>query len=218
MPLTPPFLPERPTPHDKASHGSLLSSPMEANTMSTKKLQFLFTEFQEGRLLRDVEVTPEQLDIATGHEQAVFYGPIRVEIDGRLLPEGEVLLKARVTYSCEQACVSCLEPIRLQASELLEMLFSPEKDRPEDPKEDEALLLENPDLAYHNGYLIDLEEDVAGFILQQVPEYPRCRPDCKGLDPLTGENLNHAKPGAKSSGKDDKLEPEWKKTLRNIRL
>jgi len=186
--------------------------------MSTSPLRIPFSEFQEGRLRRTLQLTPTEAGLDTGFEQARFVGDVEVVLDCHRLMEGEVLVRGSIAYEAEQECVSCLEPIRTKRRAKIDMLFSPESQRPEDPKIAEQLAQGNPDLAYHDGVFLDLEEEIPGIILQELPEYPRCQADCRGLDPHTGLNLNKHQPTVEGKPIDEVLEPEWKRQLRDIRL
>lgn len=43
--------------------------------------------------------------------------------------------------------------------------------------------------------VLDLTEDIREDLLLEVPAYPLCRPDCRGLCPVCGQNLNEASCG-----------------------
>jgi uncharacterized protein len=47
---------------------------------------------------------------------------------------------------------------------------------------------------------IDLEPLLREYALLEVPIQPICKPDCKGLCPICGENLNHVDCGHRQGG------------------
>lgn len=82
-------------------------------------------------------------------------------------------------------CVRCLEnslqPLRTEFTELFNF---PRFEPYETTEEDEAELV-LPD----DGY-INLEPLLREYLLLEIPIKPLCQPDCKGLCPTCGANLN----------------------------
>ncbi len=52
---------------------------------------------------------------------------------------------------------------------------------------------------------VDLETEVRDAIVLSLPFQPVCRPDCPGLDPVTGERLEESAGAARR----DALDPRW---------
>jgi uncharacterized protein len=51
---------------------------------------------------------------------------------------------------------------------------------------------EEHDCYAYSGDVLDLDKMVSDMILLNAPIYGLCRPDCKGLCPVCGTNLNHS--------------------------
>ena len=89
----------------------------------------------------------------------------------------------------EAECSRCLErvPDCLDAEISEQFLLSrrPKSDEPD--KDDEA---EEEDLPVLDGDGIDVTELVTAAVISQLPMQPLCSPDCKGICPECGENLN----------------------------
>lgn len=49
---------------------------------------------------------------------------------------------------------------------------------------------------------VDLTEDIRESMILAFPDYPVCKPDCKGLCPLCGMNLNKSQCNCKPPGDD----------------
>lgn len=90
-----------------------------------------------------------------------------------------LLIQAKVHASYSTECARCLtnfdQPLEAEFTEVY--AFTPKS-----ITESELILPED-------GH-IDLEPLVRDYMLLAVPINPLCRPDCKGLCPVCGENLN----------------------------
>ncbi|MGI9015649.1 MAG: YceD family protein [Euzebya sp.] len=107
-----------------------------------------------------------------------------VQVDGVLeaLVEG-ILLRGTVSVDASQHCARCLEPIptgrlSVQASELY--TDPAQAERPDDVEQGFEI----------SGQAIDIEALVRDALARATSADPRCRPDCAGLCPTCGVNLN----------------------------
>jgi len=103
-----------------------------------------------------------------------FYGIVKVTRAAKGL-----LVQARARAKVMSECVRCLEPFLLP----LEIDFTDLYAFSLDSADASGLLL--PD----NGK-IDLEPSIREEMLLDIPINPICSPNCKGLCPICGENLN----------------------------
>lgn len=93
-----------------------------------------------------------------------------------------ILLSGMVRARVEGTCDRCLDPASFElASELQEYYLFRE---PEDPGEDEDFEVLGEDR------VIDLSEPISDAIVMDTPFVVLCRPDCAGLCPTCGCNLN----------------------------
>lgn len=113
-----------------------------------------------------------------------------VEIDLRLesVVEG-VLASARVLAPLAGECVRCLTAIADEADVELTELFAYPGAIEIDPEDTEA-----EEIAEILDDAIDLEQAVRDAIVLDLPFQPHCRPDCLGLCPECGVDLNTADP------------------------
>ena len=92
-----------------------------------------------------------------------------------------------VTTRIEVECSRCLEPCVVPMQVHFEETFQPSVNMmtgvPLPPSEDAALQIDEH-------HLLDLSEIVRQYILTNMPLHPVCRPDCQGLCPECGADLN----------------------------
>ena len=118
-----------------------------------------------------------------------------VDLDLRLesVVEG-VLVTGTAEVTLQGQCARCLEPISsAEEVDLQELYLYPDKE----PDDDEASRLVDD--------LIDHEPLLRDTVVLDLPYTPLCRPDCAGLCPDCGANLN-ADP---DHGHDDRIDPRW---------
>jgi uncharacterized protein len=101
---------------------------------------------------------------------------------------GNVLVRGRLGASILLVCSRCasewLEPMSFP----FDLVMAPAKPGAE-PAELE-LTEEDFKLLYYRGDVIDLDESLRDEVILQLPDYPLCRADCRGLCQRCGEDLN----------------------------
>lgn len=119
--------------------------------------------------------------------------PVDIEVRLESVVEG-VLVTGTAEVTLTGQCARCLEPISSSEEvDLQELYLYPDKE----PDDDEASRLEDD--------LLDLEPLLRDTVVLDLPYTPLCRPDCAGLCPDCGANLN-ADPGHRH---DDRIDPRW---------
>ncbi|MEO5535972.1 MAG: DUF177 domain-containing protein [Pseudolysinimonas sp.] len=115
---------------------------------------------------------PEQL----GEGAAVVRAGENIHIDLRFegLHEG-ILVSAEVDTVAYGECVRCLDPVTIQVEVEFQEVFA-------------YSVTEAFDFVVRDDQL-DLEPVVRDAVVLSLPFQPVCRPDCSGLDPVTGERL-----------------------------
>ena len=128
------------------------------------------------------EIAPEAVDwgLAEG-DYATPSGGLRYDLFVQRLGD-ELLARGRAEQDFERVCARCAEPF-------LERLSEPEFAT--------AVALEGADP------FVDLTEPLRESILLHFPEHPVCRPDCRGLCPKCGANLNDGPCSCGGSGAPD---------------
>ncbi|MCD6449201.1 MAG: DUF177 domain-containing protein [Thermotogaceae bacterium] len=92
-----------------------------------------------------------------------------------------------VKTAIEHPCTRCLTPVRLEINGTIEALYVPEAYRDE---KSEVELENLRNVIYYKNPVIDLTDRIIEAMVLEVPEQVLCRPDCKGLCPYCGINLN----------------------------
>ncbi len=105
-----------------------------------------------------------------------------------------VLVTGTAEVTLTGQCARCLEPISFDEEvDLQELYLYPDKE----PDDEEASRLEDD--------LFDLEPLLRDTVVLDLPYTPLCRPDCAGLCPDCGADLN-ADP---DHAHDDRIDPRW---------
>jgi uncharacterized protein len=129
-----------------------------------------------------VEAQPDQI----GLDAEVWTGPVR----GRLRVEksgDQVTVRGELEAVAHLECVRCLDPVDMTVRAPFQVFAERPSGRHEDYEEE----LERDDyMMFHDGRRLDLREQARETLLLEVPMAPRCRPDCQGLCPRCGANLN----------------------------
>lgn len=116
-----------------------------------------------------------------------------IEVDARLeaVTEG-ILLSAEIFAVATGECIRCLDPVELDVERTIQELYLYEDDgakkkshhKKAAPVEDD---LEEEDLLYLDGVIMDLEPPIRDAIVLNLPVNPLCDPDCMGLCPDCGQ-------------------------------
>lgn len=122
-------------------------------------------------------------------------GPLRVEGRFSRAGEGTYFWHARMETSLLLECRRCLTAVEVPLSQKLELLFVAEQDVDED-----VGCYAIPARARE----IDLGDALREELLLAVPQFVECRPDCRGLCPECGANLNAGPCGCRP-----KRDPRW---------
>jgi uncharacterized protein len=143
---------------------------------SPLRLNVGFVVAQSAGFSRDFPFELPQLNIPPDLQISNLIGSIRAS----RTPQGILLqLEANVEVSLE--CVRCLtgfqQPLHIEFTELY--AFSQRY------VTDSGLLM--PETG-----IIDLAPVLREYVLLEIPISPLCRPDCKGLCPICGNNLNES--------------------------
>jgi uncharacterized protein len=116
-------------------------------------------------------------------------GPEPVAGDVELLrTKYGVLVRANLSLKEPETCSRCLKPLQ----ETIDIVFEEEFQSITDLQSGEALEDSSDDDAFliDENHLLDLTEAVRQYREASAEMQPLCRPDCKGLCPNCGQDLN----------------------------
>lgn len=116
-------------------------------------------------------------------EMDVLGDPVRfedIDVKGEYFCTGDsrVSLRAHVNAGVHTRCSRCLEPVQDSLSAEIDALYAKAPD-PDDP-----------DLYSFEAHALELKDAVKDALLLALPLQFFCKPDCKGLCPVCGGNLN----------------------------
>jgi uncharacterized protein len=151
---------------------------------------------QQGSLEINAAIPPDD----PGWQGTGFRFSTPLSVSGRVLwiPSGDVLARLRLQGDLAEECRRCLEPVVVRVDEGVDILFTPvgESEELEDdssrPFPAEALEL-------------DLAEAIREELVFSVSTFALCTPDCRGLCPGCGVNLNLERCACSAEGQD----PRW---------
>jgi len=119
---------------------------------------------------------------AAGHAEVVE------EHHGKRQVIKDIRLKGRLSTGLDLQCARCLEPVKQDVKREFELLYRP---LGADAGRDELSVTDaEAEIGYYQGNGIELEDVLREQVLLALPLKITCRPDCKGLCPQCGKNLN----------------------------
>lgn len=172
-------------------------------------LKLIVDQLADGPVGLNVNVSPGAVGLVD--DVYTFKGKVVGRLEFRFIGrdiEGHGEVEARA----ETPCVRCLEPaeVRLQASIHEIWLWY-------DPAVEETHEAESEDIMayYYHGGELDVREPLHELLMVELPDRALCKPDCKGLCPDCGANLNRETCGCASEASSSM--PEWKQALKKIK-
>ena len=116
-----------------------------------------------------------------GGDTISFPRPVRLS-GSYLIAEDTVVVNATAEALVQSRCARCLAPAFTEVSAPVNEAFVRRKEGADSPAD--------PDTYIYEGHEIDLTEAVRACVLLEVPARVLCRPDCRGLCPVCGADLN----------------------------
>jgi uncharacterized protein len=177
-----------------AYNRSVASSQGGAMFLDIHELELHKIEFQE-------TLPPGRIDFGRGIEQAE---PLVARGTAELLGS-EIRLCGRLQTAVEVSCDRCLEPSRHEVDTEFDLFYRPMLTIAEG--EDIEIRPAELDVGFYEGDGLLLEDALKEQVLLALPIKNICRPDCAGLCPECGQNLNQAKCGCRPPLRDLRWAP-----------
>ncbi len=146
-------------------------------------MKILLTGLPQGHsdIVRDVPA--ERFNLG---EWLTARGPVHVELDADRRGE-QITFRGDVRVEGDAECARCLAQfVVVLEPEILVLADC----RGSDDLLDEAALEEEGSVLYHDGLELDLTAALREAIILEVPVVHVCRPECQGLCPVCGQDLN----------------------------
>ena len=115
----------------------------------------------------------------------------------------DIRIRAHFTGEFEIECARCVEPVKMPLDGDFDLIFRPQ-DADADARE-RAISLDETEIGYYEKSGLLLEDVVREQVLLSLPGRILCQPDCKGLCPRCGQNLNQGQ----CSCEDTPADPRW---------
>ena len=129
-----------------------------------------------------------------GYVGGLTIGIADTKLEARVVPsKGGLRCSGRVEATASVPCSRCLEPYPFPVRWDFDVTYLPAALDPGHGRRDEELQISKDDLdvAYLDSEgLLDLDSLVREQIYLALPMKPLCSPDCRGLCPSCGSNLN----------------------------
>lgn len=143
------------------------------------------------------QIRQPETDLARRYEPAAFDGRSHqfrvvepVVLSGKIHKDRDRFrLVGRVATVLELPCSRCLEPFTMKVDSPFDLRYLPQTENTGDERQ-----VDDDDLsdAFYRDDQIDLGQLMEEQFYLTMPMKPLCRPDCKGLCPNCGTNLNVA--------------------------
>jgi len=168
---------------------ALIAIPAAEIAIDGRPVDVLLPRDWLARSLADTDVRPRTL-----RDAAEPAG----RVTGRLSRSGhDIVVRARVTASVETPCVRCLEPASLEVDAELALLLEPSaracrgqaarrsdrSARDREPNVERELTPADAARDVYDGETVVLDEFVREAILLEIPSFPLCRENCRGIVP-----------------------------------
>ncbi|MDE3105544.1 MAG: DUF177 domain-containing protein [Acidobacteriota bacterium] len=100
----------------------------------------------------------------------------------------DIRLRASYRGELEVLCARCITPVLTPLQGQFDLIFRPESADAE--AGERAITADETEIGYYNESGLLLEDAVREQVLLSLPGRTLCKPDCKGLCPRCGQNLN----------------------------
>ncbi len=173
----------------------------------------LVDRLREGPETKIIDAAPAEFDLAD--QMFTFPDRVQGELEFKLVGQ-DVRGVGHLETNAATACVRCLDPIRCHLDVPVDEIWlfrDPEAHHYKDPESDEILA------QYYEGETIDPRSALRELIMFELPDFPRCSEDCKGLCPRCGANLNRepCRCPPPAEAETEAMASDWKSKLAQIR-
>jgi len=151
---------------------------------------------REGSALVEARV-PADDELWEGTRVA-WNGPVDVRLRASFAGTGEVVVRGRVTGTLAQECRRCLDPLETDFDEEVTLVFVSSDSAASAQAGDEYVF-------GAAGAELDLSGAVREEVILAINPYVVCDPECKGLCPRCGADLNEGACGCT----DEEADPRW---------
>ncbi len=147
-----------------------------------------------------VDLTTEADDLTSGFEGGYLLSPVKASLEVNRTGN-EIIVTGTVSVRAVVECARCLDEFVLELESPLDMVFLLGSGASTGALPEREGVIDVPSTATY----LDLTDETRSSLLVLLPLKPLCRPDCHGLCPKCGTNLNK---GMCSCSKED-VDSRW---------
>ncbi|MBI5874522.1 MAG: DUF177 domain-containing protein [Deltaproteobacteria bacterium] len=135
-----------------------------------------------------LEITEDgnELQAIAGEVDFLILSPVSADLT-LLKSEGEIFVRGDMTAPLKLQCARCLKEVEHRINSRIDIVYTL---TPEHKAKEKELTLEDVGADYLEGDEIDINAVLVEQLSLDTPMQPVCRPDCKGLCPKCGADLN----------------------------
>jgi uncharacterized protein len=151
----------------------------------------------------EISINVESQECHLPSDIGSFMAPIHFDAHVRKMNQ-KVFISGRIEAHIEMYCARCLKSHEESLENTFEAVYLPQ---PDIQKKEEEIELDEADLdvSYYTGDSIALEEVLREQLLLLLPLKPLCKPDCAGLCPSCGQDLNEGSCDCETTTIDPRL-------------
>lgn len=140
-----------------------------------------------------LEITEDgnELQAIAGEVDFLIFSPVSVDLT-LLKSEGDIFVRGGMTALLKLQCARCLKEVEHKINSRIDIVYTL---TPEHKAKEKELTLEDVGANYLEGDEIDINAVLVEQLSLDMPMQPVCRPDCKGLCPKCGADLNQGECG-----------------------
>jgi len=156
---------------------------------------------EDGSLDQRFEIGRES-PVLAGFEAEVRE-PLILEVQVRHPSGATYVVNGELTGTVFAPCRRCLEPTEIPIEESFRVIYQePGRDalRSHEPGDDDIVWLDR------NATRIELDQQVRDRLFVETERFPVCRPECRGICPQCGQNLNRGSCGCRFEAVDRRWE------------
>ena len=136
-----------------------------------------------------LETQERPADLGLSAESVAFRAPIHVAVKLTRMQE-DVLAQGEARTTARAQCSRCLADVDIELVGRFEALFVPQSGASSRRMGSRNLALGDQGVRFYSQLTIDLSSEIAQCLLLELPLRPLCRPQCAGLCPSCGHDLN----------------------------
>lgn len=156
-------------------------------------MEFKVVELEREPVEFDLVFEPGRIDFG---EEATQTGPLAAKGRAEVLHEhrgpkevvADIRLKGEFAGKFEVPCARCVEPVPTELAGDFDLIFRPVG--ADSGPQERSITAEETEIGYYQKDSLLLEDVLREQVLLSLPARTLCKPDCKGLCPRCGHNLN----------------------------